>query len=70
MSAMTRTYDVGLRNRRSLVNKIALALSLLAMAIGIAALVWILFDVIRLGMSALSPTLFTQDTPAPGSPGG
>lgn len=70
MSAIVRTYDVGLRNRRALVNRLALALSLVAMAIGIAALVWILFDVIRLGVSALSPTLFTQDTPAPGSPGG
>ena len=70
MSTMTRTYDTGLRNRRALVNKIALTLSLVAMAIGIAALIWILFDVVRLGVSALSPTLFTLDTPAPGSPGG
>ncbi|MEO8004463.1 MAG: phosphate ABC transporter permease PstA [Betaproteobacteria bacterium] len=70
MSAATPTYNVGLRKRRSLVNKLAIALSLLAMAIGIAALVWILFDVIRLGVSALSLSLFTADTPAPGSVGG
>ncbi len=70
MSTTAHTYDTGLRNRRALINKIALALSLIAMAIGIAALIWILFDVVRLGVSALSPTLFTLDTPAPGSPGG
>ncbi|MBL8540520.1 MAG: phosphate ABC transporter permease PstA [Betaproteobacteria bacterium] len=70
MSAQVHTYDVGLRKRRAMINKIALALSLIAMAIGIAALVWILFDVIRLGIGALSPTLFTEDTPAPGSAGG
>jgi phosphate transport system permease protein len=70
MSANARGYDVGLRKRRALVNKIALALSLVAMAIGIAALVWILLNVIQLGVSALSPALFTEDTPAPGSPGG
>ena len=70
MSMAAPTYDIGLRKRRSLVNKLAIALSLLAMAIGIAALVWILFDVIRLGVSALSPSLFTADTPAPGSVGG
>jgi phosphate transport system permease protein len=69
-TVVTRAYDSGLRSRRAVVNKIALALSLVAMAIGIAALIWILFDVIRLGVGALSPTLFTMDTPAPGSPGG
>jgi phosphate transport system permease protein len=70
MSTASPTYDTGLRKRRALVNKLAIALSLIAMAIGIAALVWILFDVIRLGVSALSPALFTADTPAPGSVGG
>lgn len=70
MSMAAPSYDSGLRNRRALVNKIAIALSLIAMAIGIAALVWILFDVIRLGVSALSISLFTADTPAPGSVGG
>jgi phosphate transport system permease protein len=70
MSTAAPTYDIGLRKRRALVNKIAIALSLIAMAVGIAALVWILFDVIRLGVSALSPALFTADTPAPGSVGG
>ncbi len=70
MSAASPTYNVGRRKRRALVNKLAIALSLIAMAIGIAALVWILFDVIRLGVSALSLSLFTADTPAPGSVGG
>jgi len=70
VSTITPSYDTGLRKRRALINKIALALSLVAMAIGIAALIWILFDVVRLGFGALSPVLFTEDTPAPGSAGG
>ncbi|MET1083391.1 MAG: phosphate ABC transporter permease PstA [Burkholderiales bacterium] len=70
MNTAPATYDAALRSRRALINKIALTLSLVAMAIGIAALVWILFDVIRFSVGALSTTLFTQDTPAPGSAGG
>ena len=70
MSATAPSYDAGLRKRRAFANKVAMTLSLAAMAIGLAALIWILFDVIRLGIDALSPTLFTEDTPAPGSPGG
>ena len=69
MSTTAHTYDTGLRNRRALINKIALALSLTAMAIGIAALIWILFDVVRLGVTALSPTLFTWTRPRRARPG-
>ena len=37
---------------------------------GMAFLLWILFVLFQNGISALSPTLFTQDTPPPGSAGG
>jgi phosphate transport system permease protein len=60
----------GLHARRKLVNRVALTLSLIAMAFGLFWLAWILMEVFRLGFSALSLDLFTQMTPAPGSEGG
>jgi phosphate transport system permease protein len=41
-----------------------------AMAFGMAFLIWILMVLFGKGFSALSPTLFTQTTPPPGSEGG
>ena len=62
--------NIGLHARRKLVNRLALGLSLAAMAFGLFWLAWILLEVFRLGFSALSLELFTQMTPAPGSEGG
>lgn len=59
-----------LREKRKIVNKLALTLSLLAMAFGLVWLLWILFEVFRLGLGGLSVDLFTKMTPAPGSDGG
>jgi phosphate transport system permease protein len=59
-----------LRAKRKLVNKMALTLSLLAMAFGLFWLLWILIEVFRLGVGGLSLDLFTKMTPAPGSDGG
>ncbi|MGZ5710990.1 MAG: phosphate ABC transporter permease PstA, partial [Burkholderiales bacterium] len=59
-----------LHGRRKLVNRIALALSLGAMGFGLFWLLWILFEVVRLGFGGLSLDLFTKMTPAPGSEGG
>ncbi len=56
--------------RRLLVNRWNLAMSLLTMAFGMAFLLWILFTLFQRGFEALSPTLFTQMTPPPGSDGG
>ena len=56
--------------QRKLVNKVALTLSLLAMAFGLVWLIWILWTTLRLGLSGLSPDLFTQSTPPPGGIGG
>ena len=58
--------------RRYIVNKLALALSLMAMAFGLVWLLWILWTVLRLGLSGLSLELFTRMTPPPGAsePGG
>lgn len=53
--------------RRKLTNKVALALSLSAMAFGLFWLAWILFTVFQLGVSGLSLSLFTEMTPPPGA---
>ncbi|MFZ5485298.1 MAG: phosphate ABC transporter permease PstA [Pseudomonadota bacterium] len=59
-----------LYSRRVLTNRIGIALSMVAMAFGLAALMWILWTLFYNGFSALSWEFFTQDTPAPGSEGG
>jgi phosphate transport system permease protein len=56
--------------RRRMINRVALALSLAAMAFGLFWLAWILLTVLQLGLAGLSPGLFTAMTPAPGSEGG
>jgi phosphate transport system permease protein len=61
---------MNLRSRRKLVNRVALALSLGAMAFGLFWLLWILFEVLRLGAGGLTLDLFTRMTPPPGSEGG
>ncbi|WP_417067233.1 phosphate ABC transporter permease PstA [Niveibacterium terrae] len=59
-----------LHQQRKWINRIALMLSMLAMAFGLIWLVWILVTVLGRGAAALSPTLFTEMTPPPGSSGG
>jgi phosphate transport system permease protein len=55
---------------RKRVNKIALTLSLAAMAFGIFWLVWILWETIALGVGGLGIATFTQSTPPPNEAGG
>ena len=57
-------------NRRKLVNKIALMLSLAAMSFGLFWLAWILFETVRLGIGGLSIATLTQMTPGPNEEGG
>lgn len=56
--------------KRLLAHRIGIFLSIFAMGIGLAFLLWILQTLLSEGLGALSTTLFTEDTPAPGSPGG
>jgi phosphate transport system permease protein len=56
-----------LATQRKIVNKAALAMSLVAMAFGLFWLIWILFTTLQLGVSGLSLSLFTEMTPPPGS---
>lgn len=56
--------------RRAMVNKVALTLSLGAMAFGVFWLIWILWETLRLGISGLSIATFTEMTPPPNEEGG
>ncbi len=56
--------------RRLLTNRFNLAMSLLTMGFGMFFLLWILGVLFYQGFTALSPTLFTEMTPPPGSAGG
>lgn len=62
------TLDAGrmaMHRRRKVVNAVALALSLGAMAFGLVWLIWILWETLRLGLSGLSLAVFTEMTPPP-----
>jgi phosphate transport system permease protein len=59
-----------LYRHRRFVNSVGLTLSMSAMALGLTALLWILFVLFSNGFAALDISLLTQDTPAPGSEGG
>ncbi|MES2938029.1 MAG: phosphate ABC transporter permease PstA [Pseudomonadota bacterium] len=55
---------------RKRVNRIALTLSLAAMAFGVFWLVWILWETIRLGVGGLAWATLTEMTPPPNEAGG
>lgn len=52
------------------VNRIGLTLSMLAMALGLFVLLWILAILFKNGFAALDLNMFIESTPAPGSDGG
>ena len=56
--------------RRRRANWLGLALSTVAMALGLAVLLWILAVLLKNGLAAIDLAMFTRDTPAPGSEGG
>ncbi|MBM4181289.1 MAG: phosphate ABC transporter permease PstA [Betaproteobacteria bacterium] len=61
---------MSLYSRRIWTNRVGIALSMVAMAFGLFALLWILWTLFYNGFAALSWEFFTEDTPAPGSEGG
>ncbi len=63
-------FDQKIYGKRRRANAIGLALSMVAMALGLAVLLWILGVLFSNGLAALDWNLFTHDTPAPGSEGG
>ena len=56
--------------RRRIVNTVALALSLAAMAFGLFWLIWILVTTVSLGFAGLSAHVFTAMTPSPNADDG
>jgi phosphate transport system permease protein len=55
---------------RKRINRVALGLSLAAMAFGVFWLVWILWETVRLGFEGLTWATLTQMTPPPNEEGG
>ena len=62
--------DMSVFARRKRVNKIGLTLSMIAMAIGMASLIWILSILFIKGFSAINLNMFIASTPAPGTEDG
>jgi phosphate transport system permease protein len=56
--------------RRRRANIIGTSMSMVAMVMGLFALLWILFVLLSNGIAALDFNMFTKDTPAPGTEGG
>lgn len=55
---------------RRQINRMALLISMLAMAFGLFWLVWILFSTVTKGIDGMSLNLFTEMTPPPNTEGG
>jgi phosphate transport system permease protein len=64
-SLLTSPASQSLYQRRKMVNRVALTLSLGAMAFGLFWLAWILFEVLRAGITGLTLSTLTEMTPAP-----
>ena len=62
--------NTNLYRRRKFVNKLGLFASTFAMVLGLFVLMWILFILFKNGFAGLSLAIFTESTPAPGTPGG
>lgn len=62
--------DQKLYRKRVRINRIGLTLSMMAMALGLFVLLWILSVLFINGFTALDWNMFTQSTPAPGTEGG
>ena len=69
-SAISKGMDRGLFSQRKRANAIGLTLSMIAMSIGMIFLFWILSVLLYKGFAAISPSLFLESTPAPGTEGG
>ena len=67
---MAMNMDQGLYRRRQIANSLGMATSLLAMALGLTVLMWILLVLFSNGFAALDWDMLTKDTPAPGTDGG
>jgi phosphate transport system permease protein len=62
--------DAALYRRRRIINRFNLGVSMLTVLFGLFWLVWILWTLFAQGLSAISLSLFIENTPPPGSNGG
>ncbi len=67
---MAMNMNHALYRRRRLSNLWGMVTSMLAMTLGLAVLLWILFVLFANGFAALDWNIVSQDTPAPGTEGG
>jgi phosphate transport system permease protein len=67
---MAMNMNHALYRRRRLSNLWGIATSMMAMTLGLAVLLWILFVLFANGFAALDWNIVSQDTPAPGTEGG
>jgi len=61
---------VRLYTKRRIINAVALSLSVVATIIGLFWLSWLLWTLLSNGIPAMQATVFTMNTPPPGSDGG
>src|SRR5712691_7577840 len=61
---------MGIYARRRIVNRLVMSLSVAATAFGLLWLVLVLWTLVENGIAAITPALFSQMTPPPGSAGG
>ena len=59
-----------LYTQRRIVNGIAISLAVFATLVGLFWLTWLLWTLLKSGVPALQPSVFTESTPPPGSAGG
>ena len=70
MSSHVLQSDNPIYRRRLFWHRVGIALSVVAMAAGLFALLWILAVLLINGLGAVDLHMFTHTTPAPGSEGG
>ena len=67
---MSMNMNLALYRRRRLANAWGMVTSMIAMALGLTVLMWILVVLFTNGFAALDWNILTKDTPAPGTDGG
>ena len=67
---MAMNMNHALYRQRRLANALGMVTSMLAMALGLTVLLWILVVLFTNGFAALDWNILTKDTPAPGTDGG
>lgn len=70
LAPITHTSDAPLYVRRKAKSRVMMTLSFAAAIFGLTWLVWILVTLVFKGLAGLTPAVFTEMTPPPGSDGG